>query len=201
MRPFYAYVVLTRTNTVFSRMIHLVKRDEYTHASITLDHEMSHMYSFGRKYTYNPFIGVFKREEIHKGIFRVQKQLPSRIYRIELTPAQYYKLKKLIDDFVSNQDDLKYNYMGIIHSLQRKRRFYKDRFLCSEFVYHVLKECRIVDLEKPRNLVRPQDFSKANWEIVFEGDLKAYRPISEVPQELYVKRIVHRGIRFILNYF
>ena len=57
------YIVLTRTNTVISKLIHVINNDEYTHAAIALDKELDHMYSFGRKYTFNPFIGVFKHEE------------------------------------------------------------------------------------------------------------------------------------------
>ena len=35
----HLYVVLTRTNTVISRLIHLVTRDEYTHAALALDRD------------------------------------------------------------------------------------------------------------------------------------------------------------------
>ena len=46
------YIVLTRTNTILSRLIGFIEDDEYTHASISLDRGLSQMYSFGRKYSY-----------------------------------------------------------------------------------------------------------------------------------------------------
>lgn len=60
MEKYSLYVVLTRTNTVISKVVQLVKKDEYTHAAISLDEELNYMYSFGRKYSYYPFIGRFK---------------------------------------------------------------------------------------------------------------------------------------------
>lgn len=48
MEKFYVYVVLTRTNTVISRLIQLFKKDEFTHAAISLDRDLANMYSFGR---------------------------------------------------------------------------------------------------------------------------------------------------------
>lgn len=47
----HLYVVLTRTNTVISRLIHLVTRDEYTHAALALDRDLKEMYSFAQIHT------------------------------------------------------------------------------------------------------------------------------------------------------
>lgn len=43
------YLLLTRTGTKFSTIIHRVTKYEYTHASIALDKELNQLYSFGRK--------------------------------------------------------------------------------------------------------------------------------------------------------
>ena len=67
MRDHSLYIVLTRTNTLISRLIHVLKNDEYTHAAIALDSELKHMYSFGRIYAWNPFVGGFKKEEVNIG--------------------------------------------------------------------------------------------------------------------------------------
>lgn len=66
MRKFHLYIVVTRTNTVLSRLIQLVKNDEYTHAAIALDMELDSMYSFGRKHTYNPFVGGLSEKPLMK---------------------------------------------------------------------------------------------------------------------------------------
>lgn len=44
------HILLTRSGTWFSRLIHLATQDDYTHASIGLDGPAGPFYSFARKY-------------------------------------------------------------------------------------------------------------------------------------------------------
>ena len=44
------YILLTRSNTWFSRLIHFATQDDYTHASIGLAGPEGPFYSFARKY-------------------------------------------------------------------------------------------------------------------------------------------------------
>ena len=44
------YILLTRSGTWFSRLIHFATQDRYTHASIGLDGPDGPFYSFARKY-------------------------------------------------------------------------------------------------------------------------------------------------------
>jgi len=48
------YILLTRSGTWFSRFIHLVTSDCYTHASIGLDGPSGPFYSFARKSSISP---------------------------------------------------------------------------------------------------------------------------------------------------
>ncbi|MFA7550142.1 MAG: hypothetical protein WCZ68_05335 [Sedimentibacter sp.] len=167
------YIILTRTNTVLSNLISLIKNDEYTHASISLDKDLNTMYSFGRKHTYNPFVGCFVKENLYNGVFRFHNKLKGQVLKLKVTGEQYDEVTKLLYDFVSNSNYYKYNYLGLINSLLNRESFCDDRFLCSEFVYYVLNKVGIADLDKPRNLVRPQDLLNITSEIVFEGNLKS----------------------------
>ena len=63
--------------------------------------------------------------------------------------------------------------------------------MCSEFVYHVLKESDILDLNIPRNLVRPQDFLKINGNLIYSGDLKEFKPYNEELNQLGVYKIAN----------
>lgn len=172
MEKHYLYIVLTRTNTVISKIIQLVKNDEYTHAAISLDKELNYMYSFSRKYTYNPFYGSFNQEKINKGVYKCHKILPGIIIEIKVSKEQYENAKKLLDNFLYNSKDYKYNYKGLINSLFNKAACCDNRFLCSEFVYYILKENGIVDFQIPRNLVRPQNLLRLKGKIIYKGDLK-----------------------------
>jgi|BioPla2DNA2_1021312.scaffolds.fasta_scaffold36381_3 hypothetical protein len=172
MKKKYVYIVLTKTNTVLSNLIRLIKHDEYTHASISLDNDLNTMYSFGRKHAYNPFIGCFVKENLYKGVFGFHDKLKGLVLEVEVTEEQYDKVRQLLYEFISNSDNYKYNYLGLINSLFDKESCCEDRFLCSEFVYYIINKSGIADLDKPRNLVRPQDLLDIKSVIVFKGNLK-----------------------------
>ncbi len=175
MKKYFLYIVLTRTNTVMSKAIQLVKKDEYTHAAIALDKKLKHMYSFGRKYTYFPFIGRFKQENFNTGIYKFNKSLPVIIIELEVSRQQHEKAKHLLDQFIANSRLYKYNYKGLLHCLLNKSASCDHRFLCSEFVYYILKESGIVDFRIPRNLVRPQSLLNLEGRIVYQGTIRMYQ--------------------------
>lgn len=166
------YIVLTRTNTVLSNLIRMIKNDEYTHAALSLDIELNHMYSFGRRNTYNPFIGRFKKEDLHEGVYRFCNTLPGAIIEVEVTGQQYEKAKAILDHFISNSHLYKYNYKGLVHSLFKMPVCSDDSFLCSEFVYYVLKQSGIADLKVSRNMVRPQSLLNIEGKMIVKGNLK-----------------------------
>lgn len=184
MEKYYLYIVLTRTNTVFSKLIQTFKHDKYTHASISLDKELNNMYSFGRRNTYNPFIGRFKKENINKGTFKLCRTLPGVITGVEVSKEQYEKAKKLLDHFISNSDLYKYNYKGLLYSLLNKPLCSQNRFLCSEFVYYIFKECGIADLKISGNLVRPQSLLNIRGRIIYSGDLKEIKKQLDTPNSI-----------------
>lgn len=166
------YIVLTRTNTVISKLIQILKNDEYTHAAIALDKNLEQMYSFGRKYTINPFIGRFKREDIGKGIYKLSHTVPSIVIEVQVTNKQYERVKELLEQFIANGSLYKYNYIGLLHNLIKKSVCDDYRFLCSEFVYHILNKSGIIDFQISRNLVRPVNLLELEGKIIYQGDLK-----------------------------
>jgi len=166
------YIVLTRPNTIISKLIRIFKKDKYTHAAISFDLGMENMYSFARKYTYFPFIGVFKHESVNKGLYNIHKVLPGLIMEVEVSQEQYEKVQELLTSFITNSHRYKYNYKGLLYSLFNKEACIVNRFLCSEFVYYLLKQSQIADLKIARNLVRPQNLLNIRNRIIFKGNLK-----------------------------
>ena len=112
MERFSLYIVLTRTSTIVSRLIGFSTGDYYTHAAISLDKELKNMYSFARKYSYNPFIGRFKKENINLGAYRFGESLPGIIIELKTTKEQYEKVLSLLEEFILQPDRYKYNYKG-----------------------------------------------------------------------------------------
>jgi hypothetical protein len=172
MERFSLYIVLTRTSTIVSRLIGFSTGDYYTHAAISLDKELKNMYSFARKYSYNPFIGRFKKENINLGAYRFGESLPGIIIELKTTKEQYEKVLSLLEEFILQPDRYKYNYKGLFYGLTNRAVNSSDRFLCSEFVYYILYNSGIVDFGIAPNLVRPQYFLNLEGEVVFQGDLR-----------------------------
>lgn len=179
------YIVLTKTNTLLSTLIGIIKNNEYTHASISLNKNLSTMYSFGRKYTYNPFVGRFVKENLNEGVFGLQKKLNGLVMELVVSTEQYEKINDLLNEFIENSRAYKYSYSGLIYSLLNIEACSRDRFLCSEFVYYILSECGAANLNKPRNLVTPQDLLKVNGRVLFKGNLK--NEIEILPKYKYVE--------------
>jgi len=132
------------------------------------------MYSFGRKVYFNPFIGGFVQERLDQGLYKLHRILPGVVLEIEVSKEQYAKVKYLLNCFIQKPKSYKYNYLGLIFSLFQKETCCCRRFLCSEFVYYILKESGIIDLKIPRNLVRPQNFLDIKAKIIYQGYLKHY---------------------------
>lgn len=192
MHKKYVYIVLMRTQTFISKSIKLVTSDEYTHSSISLDKNLTNMYSFGRPFAYTPFFARFVEEEFHKGLLGTHNYLPGIVIELEVTEYQYEIIQDLLNHFILNYSTYKYNYLGILYNYINKEVTSRNRFLCSEFVYYVLNESKVLDFSKSRNLVRPIDFLALEENIIFKGDLKDFQLQENVrfSKRVYVRNLI-----------
>ena len=86
------YIVLTHTGTLLSNLIKLYTKNDYSHVSLAFDEDLNEMYSFGRIYTYNAFIGGFVREYLTSGTFKRFKNTMTSVYELEVTDIQYREI-------------------------------------------------------------------------------------------------------------
>jgi hypothetical protein len=170
----HLYVVLSRSATALSKMIRVLKGDEYTHAALALDARLEYMFSFGRRWARNPFVGCFKRERLSDAFYRPYAELPGVVIEIPVSEAQYANAIALLESFLLDGHSYGYNYFGLASSLWGWSHAADRSFFCSEFVYHVLHEIGICNLGKPRGLVCPQDLMGVQGRVVFRGNLKEY---------------------------
>ena len=63
------YIVLTNTGTVLANVISYCTKEHLSHVSIAFDSDLREVYSFGRKYQRNPFIGGFIQEDVTGPVF------------------------------------------------------------------------------------------------------------------------------------
>ncbi|MDR2359993.1 MAG: hypothetical protein LBD85_01760 [Oscillospiraceae bacterium] len=168
------YIVLSKSPTILSRAIHRISGDAYTHAALAMDRDLKYMFSFGRRWAKNPFIGCFRRERLDEGIYKYCDTLPGTVMKIGVSPEQYVRVNGMLTLFSQNRSEYGYNYIGLLAHLFNLSYQTNNSFFCSEFVYHVLRQSGVTDWNIPRGRVKPYDLMRLNGEIVFRGDLMQY---------------------------
>ena len=166
------YIVLTQTYTTIARIIKSITKDKYSHASISLDIKCNNMYSFGRKYIYFPFYGIFLKEDLRKGLFIRNKNALIAIYEIKVTKKQYNKIKDIIKEIELNNKG--YNIIGLLLAHFRVK-LHRRKYYCSEFVYEVLSNKEIEIYNKENTLFKPEELITNNRFVkIFEGKIRDY---------------------------
>ena len=166
------YIVLTQTYTTIARIIKSITKDNYSHASISLDIKCNNMYSFGRKYIYFPFYGIFLKEDLRKGLFIRNKNALIVIYEIKVTKKQYNKIKDKIKEIELNNKG--YNIIGLLLAHFRIK-LHRRKYYCSEFVYEVLSNKEIEIYNKENTLFKPEELITNNKFVkIFEGKIRDY---------------------------
>ena len=165
------YIVLTQTYTTIARIIKSITKDKYSHASISLDIKCNNMYSFGRKYIYFPFYGIFLKEDLRKGLFIRNKNALVVIYEIKVTKKQYNKIKDKIKEIELNNKG--YNIIGLLLAHFRVK-LHRRKYYCSEFVYEVLSNKEIEIYNKENTLFKPEELITNKFVKIFEGKIRDY---------------------------
>lgn len=178
MNKQYIYLVITRTGTVFSKIIGLATGKQYTHASIASNEMLTDMYSFCRDHKERPLPANFNHEDIFTEVFGACKTIPSEVYRVPVTDEQIERYHTLIRHFILNRDYYSYDLGALLPmALHIPYKMRNNKFVCSVWVGFMLGKTGIVnDMKKHPSLVEPEDFrSIKGAELIYKGDLKKYR--------------------------
>lgn len=167
------YVIFSHSGTIPSRIIKKVTRKKYSHVSISTSDDINIMYSFARRYIYNPFNSGFVSESINKGLLARLSNVSCRIYKLEVSDIEYKKVRKIINKFKRKQNLLKYNFIGLISPVLNIPLTPKNSYFCSQFVSEVLSDSGILQLDKNPVCISPGDLEKyITSDILYEGNLK-----------------------------
>ncbi len=147
------HILLTRSGTWFSRLIHLATQDDYTHASIGLDGPAGPFYSFARKHRHFALPAGLVEEQVTPE----RRTVPCCLYELTVSREAYLRLRRRLDAMYARREEYRYNILGTLACyfnlpLRRRRHFF-----CSQFVAGLLEECGAAELPKPPTLLRPAD--------------------------------------------
>lgn len=171
------YIVLSWTNTNFSKLIRFVKNSKYTHAGMSLDSDLNEIVTFN----YDSVSSGFHIENL-KNYINTYRDCQIEVLCLFVDKNILDKLKKSIEYYKNAKDVTKYGFKNLFNILlNRKKEFteFDTEMVCSQFVDHILKLCDIDITGKANNLVIPQDYAtvaSANPKVykIYEGYGKDY---------------------------
>ena len=171
------YLVLSQTGTMLSRIIRKLTNAEYCHSSLGLIPDLSEMYSFGRRFPKNAFIGTFVKESPHYGTFKRFKETDALVLEVEVGEEKYNEIYSFVMDMWAHRKKYHYNYLGLYLAGLNIARKKKNCFYCSEFVAYVLTECGVVGKDFFKPIIEPIAFLKVPHRVIYRGKLRDFRLI------------------------
>ncbi|MDD3193830.1 MAG: hypothetical protein PHE47_08310 [Oscillospiraceae bacterium] len=167
------YVVVTRTNTIPSRVIRVCTKALYNHVSLSFDSELEDLVSFGRLHPMFPFPGGFVHEGRHKGFFQRFQDTECLIYAKQVSGQEYERFEELLQPFENQR--FKFNNLGCLTLLAGIPLERKNAYFCSQFCGKMLTKSGIYPFSKPFGLLRPADFcGLAGFSLLYKGSLQSF---------------------------
>ena len=152
------YILLSRSGSVASRMIHFFISGDYTHASIGLDGPSGYFYSFARKYPRWPLPGGFVRERAGTGFFALHPGTPCCLYALTVSKETYLQIRERLALMYACREDYHYSLLGAVACYFRLPFVRRKYYFCSHFVAEVLTESGAACLPYVPAATRPMDF-------------------------------------------
>ena len=196
------YIMLMHSGTTLANLIKKVTKSNFSHSSISFDSSMTKMYSFGRKFDSNPFIGTFKSENIRTKFFE-GKDIPYALYMVPATKNEIDAMKRRLEFFTKNATKFKYDFVGLFKNYFGIADNPEYRYFCSRFVADIINAGR--PAEKPYvvepSLMKPEDFAHTTFaQYVTGGSLDMYDPMAvdgitkRMLREEEIRRIMLRKV-------
>ena len=167
------YILLTRSDTVLSRIVHLITAARYTHVSIAFDGNLHAVYSSSRKNGRTLFPAGPCREYLERGYWKEHDQTPCVLYELRVDDQAYHAAQREVERILSNQGKYHFNILGLLLCqmnipFQRRRHFF-----CSQFVGQVLNRSGALALPKDPSVTKPCDYmSMPELVCRFQGRLR-----------------------------
>ena len=151
------YILLTRSQTILSRLVHLSTGDAYTHASIAWDDELTTLCSFARRHSSLPLPAGLVHEELCGGYYDLHRYMPCALLRLSVADETHRLLRERIEEMFTDAARYRYSVAGLLCCRAGRALERDGRCFCSQFVAGMLENCGAVVLPKAPSLMRPED--------------------------------------------
>lgn len=154
------YILLTRSETIVSKIVHLVTSDTYTHASIAFDGNLQTLYSSSRKNGHTMFPAGPCTESIYSGYYKRHSTIPCAVYELQVSDEAYENAKLEVERIMTDADQYYYNIIGLLLCQFNISYHRKHYFFCSQFVGEMLRRSQAVSFSKDTSLLKPSDYMR-----------------------------------------
>ena len=167
------YIVLLKSNTLLSKAIHTITKDEYTHASISFDRELTQMYSFSRYYPYMMIPAGLSHEKLDGEVLTRFLDCKCALYEIKVGYRQFFRMRKAINKMIIDEHEYSFNAVGLVSCKLGIPLEFNHHFFCSQFVATILNKYGDIAIPKQPGLRRPIDFAHMRQtKCVYKGKLR-----------------------------
>lgn len=142
MEQQYIYVVFSSTPYKMGKLIRKVTRENFNHVSISLDAELTQMYSFARRHYRLPLYGGFVRES--RSRYHVNGIAADIcLCAVPVSARQHLTLRSMLQDMHRKNRFYIYNHLSALGAVFHRPIHARDAYTCAEFCMKILKELDI----------------------------------------------------------
>lgn len=152
------YILLTRSDTILSRVVHLVTAARYTHVSIAFDEHLQTVYSSSRKNGRTLFPAGPCRENLEAGYWGEHNAVPCALYELRVSDQAYRAALREVEQIMSRQESYHFNILGLLLCRLNVPFHRRHHFFCSQFVGLVLGRSGALKLPKDPTIMKPTDY-------------------------------------------
>lgn len=153
------YIVLTKSETILSKIIYMIDKDLYMHASISFESDLSILYSSSRKNGKTILPAGPCREYLDKGYLGNHPSIRCAVYRLYVPDEVYEKTLYEVLRIINNNEQYHFNIIGLIACKLHIPLSRQHHFFCSQFVSEVLGRSGALEIPKETSLMKPIDYT------------------------------------------
>lgn len=169
------YLIICQPHTKVSRVLSFFTKDNYNHVAVSLNTDLTHMYSFARRHEHFPLPGGFEEESIDKKTYGKHPDTKIIVLSVTITAEQKERISNRIHNMYENKKYYRYNLVGLVLAYFNISVHRQNAFFCSEFVRDLLIDSKIVSEDSVPKVCKPYDFinltQKTHCNKIFDGTI------------------------------
>lgn len=197
----YIYAVVSKTPTIVGKVIRQVLDNKYNHMSLSLEPDLSKMFSFGRVTVKNFLSSGPIRESYYTMSLGGEAEVDICVFRLPVTKKQYERLSEFISSVYYDVDGYVYNLADAIGTIFHRRIRVDKCYTCIEFCKDALSYAEI-DAAKDLESVSTLDGVRSHLKhfMIYEGNYIKYPGVFLEKTENDIRFLQSHGLYTEIRY-